>query len=86
MAEERKGESIHSARKMAEKRKFRALSPPFMLPGKILRAEWDKSSLLGKNMRRDHKGQINLHAKQKFGILSDTVSSIVIQHVVSLVQ
>ena len=39
---------------------------PFMLPGKILQAEWDESSSLGENMRQDHKGQINLRAKQKF--------------------
>ena len=55
---------------MLRKRKFRALSPPFILPEKIIRAEWDKSSPLDENMRRDHNGQINLRAKQKFEILS----------------
>ena len=38
----------------------------------ITRAECDKSSLLGENMRRDHNGQINLRAKQKFEILFAT--------------
>ena len=37
-----------------------------MLPRKIIRAEWNKSSSLGEDMWRDHNGQINLHAKQKF--------------------
>ena len=58
--------------RLAEERKFWALSPPFMLLGKVLRAEWDKSSLLGENIRRDRNGQINLGAKQKFGFLFAT--------------
>ena len=48
------------------------LSPPFVLPGNVIRAEWDKSSSLGGNMRRDHNSQINLGAKEKFKILSAT--------------
>ena len=44
----------------------------FVLPGNVLREEWDKSSPLGENMQRDHNGQINLRAKQKFGIPSAT--------------
>ena len=72
---ERKRGPVHPARKMAKERKFRALSPPFMLPRKIPRAEWDKSSSLGENMQRVHNGQINLRAIQKFSLLSATVVS-----------
>ena len=32
----------------------------------IAPVKWDKSSLLGENIKRDHNGQINLRAKQKF--------------------
>ena len=39
---------------MLRKRTLRPLSLPFMLPGKIIWAQWDKSSSLGENMRRDH--------------------------------
>ena len=40
---------------------MRALSPAFMIPGeKIIRAEWDKSSSLGENTRRDHNKSLNV--------------------------
>ena len=35
----------------------------FVLPGKVFRAEWDKSSPLDENLQQDHNGQINLRAK-----------------------
>ena len=58
---------------MLWKRRFRALSPSFVLSGKVIRAEWDKSSLLGENMQRDHNVQIDLRAQQKFEVLSATL-------------
>ena len=57
---------------MLRKRKFQALSPPFVLPEKVFRVEWDKSSSASENMQWDHNGEINLRAKQKFEILSAT--------------
>ena len=63
-------------RKYAEEEKVCALSLPFMLPGKVIRAEWEKSSSLGENQRQDHYSQINLRAKQKFEILSATTLKI----------
>ena len=68
----RKRGQVFPTRKVYEEENVRALSPPLMLPGKVIRAEWDKSSSLGENMRRDYNGQINLRTKQKFEILFAT--------------
>ena len=48
---ERKRRSVCPARKMCVEEKERTFSPPFILPGKVIQAEWDKSSSLVENMR-----------------------------------
>ena len=47
----------------------------FELAGKVVWAEWNKSSSLGENMREDHNGQIILRAKLKFEDISAIPSS-----------
>ena len=50
-AEVRKRGSVCPARKIYEEEIERAFSSPFILPGKVIRAEWDKSSSLVENMK-----------------------------------
>ncbi len=47
---ERKRGSVCPARKLCEEEKERAFTSPFILPWKLIRAEWDKSSSLVENI------------------------------------
>ena len=42
---------LESSRGVSEEESESAFRSPFILPGKVIRAEWDKSSSLGGNMR-----------------------------------
>ena len=57
--EVRKRGSVCPARKICEEEIERTFSPPFILPGKVIWAEWDKSSSLVENEIQDHNGQNN---------------------------
>ena len=42
---------LESSRRVSEEESENAFTSPFILPRKVIRAEWDKSSSLGENMR-----------------------------------
>ena len=46
---------------MNEEESKRASTQPFILPGKVIGAEWHKSSSLDDNINRNFNGQNNSH-------------------------
>ena len=56
---------VSSAARMSEEEVERASTQTFILPGKVIQAEWHKSSSLDENINRNFNGQNNFRAKQQ---------------------
>ena len=55
---------VCSAARMSEEETERAFARPFILPGKVIRVEWLKSSSLDENINRNLNDQNNSRARQ----------------------
>ena len=55
---------VYSAARRSEEEADRAFARPFILPGKVIRAEWHKSSSSDENIILNLNGQNNSCAKQ----------------------
>ena len=55
---------VSSAARMSEEETERGFAQPFILPGKVTRAEWHKSSSLDENINRNHNSQNDSRVKQ----------------------
>ena len=55
---------VCSAARISEEEGEIAFARPFILPGKVIRVEWYKSSSLDENINRNLNGQNNSRAKQ----------------------
>ena len=75
LLEERGEKDVRPVRKILRKRKFRGISLPLICPGKSFgqngtnHPHWVK-------ICDNHNGQINLHAKQRYEILSATLLTV----------
>ena len=56
---------VCSAARMNEEESERAFALSFILPGKVIRVEWHKSSSLDENINRNVNGQNNSRTKQE---------------------